>query len=174
MNISYAVVQAFEKSKDRTSERASRRLFTIVLLVVFFIALMGGLAAGVMVYRSVAATQADTSVQRMQTGLISSIVRANDDASSLGTGTGPEGPSLVMTENLPSGTYEMRIYLYQGQVVEEYSVAGMPYTPERAQALVPSETFGFTAKGKLLTVTTDQGPVDIALRSVQVKTGGAS
>jgi len=173
MNISYAVVQAFERTKNRRSERASRRFFTIALLVVFFLALMGGLAVGVSVYSSVASTQAETNAMRMETGLVASIVRANDATDALGTGTGPEGPSLVMTERLSTGTYEMRIYLYEGQIVEEYSVAGTPCTPERAQALMPSESFDFSISGNLLTVTTDQGSVDIALRCAQGQTGGA-
>ena len=85
-------------------------------------------------------------------------------------GAGPEGRSLVLTERLANGTYETRIYLYRGQVVEEYSVAGTPYTPDKATPVVATGTFDFTYSQGLLTIVTDEGRAEVALRSVR---GGA-
>ena len=167
MNISYAVVSAFERTKNDSGAHASRRFFTIALLIVFFIALMGALAAGVSVYQSTANTQSHTNNVRMQSGLMTSIVHANDTADAISQGSGPEGPALVLTEHLSTGDFEMRFYLYEGNIVQEYSLEGAAYTPGRAQALIPSETFGFTQSGNLVTITTDDGSFDVALRSMQ-------
>lgn len=170
-DISYAAVEAFERSKGKDKERSTSHLFTIVLLAVFFIVLMVGLVVGVEMYRSAARAQMETDTMRMGTGLLSSYVRANDRTNVIGVGEGPEGKSLVLTETYGGNSYEMRIYQHEGKIVQEYSVAGTAYTPARAQVLVESTTFDFRMSGKLLTITTDQGTVNVALRS---SSGGTS
>ena len=172
MRIDYASVASFERSKDTEPHTRGTHTFTAILLAVFFIVLMVGMAAGAAMYQAVANNQLDTNQARMQAGLLASNVRANDIANALGTGNGPEGRALVLTErDADGGSYEMRIYLYQGKVVQEYSVAGSAYTPERAQTLINSKTFDFELHGDLLIIHTDQGSTNIALRSYQ---GGAS
>ena len=90
-----------------------------------------------------------------------------DAADAVEEGIGPEGRALVLGEHLESGTYETRIYQYQGNIVQEYAIAGHDYAPDRAQVLAASAIFDFTYAGNLLTVTTDQGSFDVALRSAQ-------
>lgn len=170
LDISYATVEAFERSKGRSDGRGSSHLFMVVLLAVFFVALMAGLIVGVSMYRYAAQNHLETDNIRVGTGLLTSYVKANDRENVVGVGEGPEGKSLVLTERLDSGTYELRIYKHQGKIVQEYSVAGSAYTPARAQALVNSNSFDFSVSGKLLTITTDQGTISVALRSSQ---GGA-
>lgn len=168
MDINYNAVASFETSKHGTGKAKSARAFLIVLLAVFFVALMTGLAAGVAMYQAVANNQLDTNAARMQAGLLASNVHANDSLNSIGTGNGPEGRALVLTErDAEGGAYEMRLYLYEGKIVQEYSVAGAAYTPERAQPLLNSSTFDFELHGNLLIIFTDQGATNIALRSYQ-------
>lgn len=172
LEINYNAVASYERSQKPQTKSASNRVFTLVLLAVFFVVLMAGLGAGVAMYQSVANNQLDTSVARMQSGLLASNVHANDEENALGTGNGPEGRSLVLTKrDADGGRYEMRLYLYDGHIVQEYSIAGAAYTPERAQPLLASETFDFELHGSLLVIRTDQGATNIALRSFQ---GGAS
>jgi len=171
MDINYAVVSAFERSKRTTRKEASSRAFTITLMAVFFVALMAGLAAGVNIYRSVAQVQQSANDIRLESGLLANSVHVADEADAIEVGEGPEGKALVLLERLSSGTYETRIYRHQGNIVQEYAIAGRDYAPERAQVLAPSANFDFTLDGNLLTVTTDQGSFNVALRSEQ---GGAS
>ena len=102
---------------------------------------------------------------RLGLSLINNSIHLNDVANAVGVGNGPEGQSLVLTENLDSGSYETRIYSYQGTIVEEYAAAGTAYTPEKARDVVASSTFDFEYANGLLTVYTDQGATRIALRS---------
>ena len=169
--IDYNSVASFERSKLPEGSGRSSRVFTVALLVVFFVVLMTGLAAGVAMYQAVANNQIDTNNARMQSGLLASNVHANDTAYSIGTGEGPEGRALVFSDTIDGDTYEMRFYLYQGQIVQEYSVAGAAYSPARAQPLLESTKFEFAQYGNLLVLTTDQGSTNIALRSYQ---GGAA
>jgi len=172
IEVDYNAVAAFERAKAPAQKTRSTRVFTIVLLAVFFVVLMAGLAVGVAMYQAVANNQLETNAARMQAGLLASNVHANDTARAVGTGNGPEGRALVLTEHGgDGGSYEMRIYLYKGNVVQEYSLAGSAYTPERAQPLISSSTFDFALHGNLLVIFTDQGATNVALRSYQ---GGAA
>lgn len=167
MEIDYNSVAAFERSRHSDKAGFNARSFTVVLLAVFFIVLMIGLAAGVAMYQATANNQIDINNARMQAGLLASNVHANDDASALGVGEGPEGRSLVLTKYAGDDSYELRIYLYKGHIVQEYSLTGSEYTPSRAQALLESDSFSFQLHGSLLTLTTDQGSTNVALRSYQ-------
>ena len=166
--VNYNNVVAFMRSKESSSGSRNIRVFTVVLLAVFFVVLLTGLAAGVAMYQAVANNQLDTNAARMQSGLLASNIHANDSADALGTGNGPEGRSLVLAkEDADGGRYEIRLYLYRGNIVQEYSLAGAAYTPERAQPLLSSESFDFELRDGLLIIHTDQGATNIALRSYQ-------
>lgn len=167
MDINYAVVSAFERSKRTTRKEASSRTFTIVLMAVFFVVLMAGLAAGVSIYQSVSQVQSSANDMRLESGLLANSVHVADAIDAVEEGQGPEGKALVLVERLESGSYETRIYQYQGNIVQEYAIAGRDYAPDRAQVLAPSATFNYTYADNLLTVRTDQGSFNVALRSSQ-------
>ena len=141
--------------------------FSFAIMVVFFLVMMLCLVAGVVIYRGVAASQAADNEVRMGSGLLTNLVRMGDMADAVQVGAGPEGEALVLVNTLPSGTYETRIYLYEGSVVQEYAIAGRPYNPEDAVALLESGTFGFAFEDGLLTVRTDAGEFCVAIRSAQ-------
>ena len=73
----------------------------------------------------------------------------------------------MLVENIDGNSYETRIYRFEGHIVQEYAISGKEYAPTRATELFESNTFDFSLDGQLLTITTDQGSFDIALRSQQ-------
>lgn len=146
------------------------RLFTALLFALFVAVLLIAIMAGTGLYRALVDVRELADSSRLATGLIANSVRASDATNAVGTGEGPEGSSLVLTERFESGTFETRIYAYQGAIVEEYALSDAPYTPEKATPLVNSNTFAFSFENGLLTVDTDDGTVQIALRSAK---GGA-
>lgn len=146
------------------------RLFTLLLFALFIIVLLLAITAGTGLYRALVDVREQADSSRLATGLITNSVRAADAVDAIGAGQGPEGPSLVLTERLDNGTFETRIYAFQGSVVEEYALADASYTPEKASLIVPSDHFDFSYDQGLLTVNTDNGTAQIALRSVR---GGA-
>ncbi len=153
---------------ERRGRAASR--FSTLLLAVFFSALLMALTCGVNVYRKVSDIQTANSSMREGLELIQNLVRSNDASESIAFGDGPEGRSLVIVQHLDSGTYETRVYLHEGRIVQEYSLAGSAYTPDKASVICSSNTFSFSYEDGLLSVSTDQGTAEIALRSLQ---GGA-
>lgn len=146
--------------------RLTTRTFSIVLFTVFIVSILITLMVGTSIYRQLAVQQQAADDARLSLNLIANSVRANDATGAVATGDGPEGPALVLVERLQTGTYETRIYLYEGKVLEEYSVAGVPYTPEKATVVTTSEVFSFSYSKGLLSITTDAGTTDVALRCV--------
>ncbi len=144
-----------------------KRQFPSIILAVFFIALLLALIAGVLVYKNVTDVQQQANTQREGVGLVTNAVRANDADGAVAVGQGPEGRSLVIKEQLESGTYETRFYLSGGKVLQEYSLQGTAYNPSKGTVVTTSGSFNFTYSHGLLTVTTDDGTSEVALRSLQ-------
>lgn len=178
LDVNYATVASFERSKEPERAReSSSNLFMVALMAVFFVALMASLAVGASMYRNVVDSQAAGDEARMVSGLLASNIHVNDAADAVEEGQGPEGRALVLVQRLESGTYETRIYHYQGQIVQEYAVAGAEYHPDRATPLVDSYVFDFTFEDGLITIQTDRESYSVAIRSDQsgaVKTGGGA
>lgn len=173
--VDYNAIASFERSKQPDRRPVASRVFAIALLAVFFVVLLGGLAAGAVMYRSIAAAQMEADAARMQAGLLASYVRAADAAGAVGEAAGPEGRALVLTEMAGDGSaYETRLYLHEGQVVQEYAMADAPLDPERAEPLIASDAFDFYLEGGLLVIRTDAGETCVALRSVQGTAGAAN
>ena len=166
-NIDYAIVAAFERSKRVDEKTLSSHAFTIVLIGVFFVIMMGCLAAGATIYSNVSALHDQADDIRLQSGLLENTIRVNDAAVAYEVGAGPEGDALVLVEHLDTGTFETRVYHYQGAIVQEYALAGRPYKPENADKIIDSATFAFTYEDGLITITTDDGIWQVALRSAQ-------
>lgn len=161
----HAVIAVIEKARGRSDARPSSRLLSVALMAVFFVALMGGLAAGALMYRSVVEAQTLANELHLQAGLIANVIRSNDFAGAVSEGEGPEGPAIVLERQTSRGTYETRIYHYQGNVMQEFAVAGRPFDPLGATTLLASDEFSFTIGDGLVTFTTDDGTFSVALRA---------
>lgn len=165
-----ALMEAVEAGVLSAQARAGRqpdynRVFMGLLFSLFVVALPISIVVGVHVYNVLAADRAKAEDDRLALSLLVNDVRAADAVDSVAVGRGPEGRSLVLVERLESGTYETRIYQYQQRIVQEYSLAGAPYTPSTATTVVPSRRFEFEFSRGLITIRTDQGISSVALRS---------
>ena len=160
-----AIHSALRRAEMRSEARNSSRLLSVTLMTVFFIALMGGLSLGALMYRNTARCQARARETHLQSGLIANIVRGGDVAGAVRASEGPEGPSLVLTRTLGKRSYETRLYLWEGAVVQEVAVAGSPYDPANATPLLATQAFSFTLDRGLLSFETDGGSFAVALRS---------
>lgn len=73
---------------------------------------------------------------------------------------------LVLAEPGDDGTYETRIYVYDGFLCEEYGTADQPLNPEAAMKIGEDETFALCwLEGDLLQVTTSSGSAKMAVHS---------
>jgi hypothetical protein len=163
------IIDAVSIHADRQAERSNglQRAFSILLFSVFVVVDLLALAAGTSSYGSITSMQATNDARIMSLGPIMSSVRANDTIGGVEYANGPEGQVLVLVQSDVKGTYETRIYLYEGKILQEYALEGTPYTPNKATVLAESSTFDFSYENGLLTVTTDAGTAKIALRHLQ-------
>ncbi len=166
------IVEAVSLSAShRTKKGVSwQRAFSILLFSVFIIVDLLALVAGASSYGSLVEMQNKNDARITTLGPIISSVRANDGQKSVTTAKGPEGDALVLVSSDAEGTYETRIYLYEGSIVQEYALADSPYAPKKATVLASSSIFEFSYDNDILSVTTESGTAKIALRNEQ---GGA-
>lgn len=147
---------------------AAQHVFTAALFLLFVGALLLALVAGVGVYRRVHAAGTAARDARLTGALVANIVRSKDATGAIRLEEAPGGgQSLVMTERLASGTFETRLYLQDGALVEEYVPAGTPYDSARATELAQTARFevALDVAAGALTITTDDASTRVALRS---------
>ena len=72
---------------------------------------------------------------------------------------------LVLRDITEKGIYETRIYIEDGKIMEEYSKAEKPISPEKGTVVGLAETFSVSLNNLLLTIKTDQGVGAVALKS---------
>ena len=174
MDLAFSAAARAAHEKPTGRGGFARHGFSFAIMVVFFLVMMLALVAGAVIYRGVAASQARANDVRMESGLLTNLLRMGDMADAVTQAEGPEGPALVLVTTLPSGTYETRIYAYQGSIVQEYAIAGRPFNPENAVPIVESGTFAFSLHEGLVTITTDRGSFPMYFRSSQDGTGGGA
>ena len=163
--VSYTASHKIEKGNGL------QRVFSILLFTVFVVVDLLALAAGASSYGSLTKMQASNDARITSLGPVISSVRANDiDGGVRKSSDAPEGEALVLTQSDDQGTYETRIYLYKGKIMQEYALANAPYTPSKATELASSSTFEFSYDNNVLTIKTDAGEGKVALRNQQ---GGA-
>ena len=167
MNANNASVAAYQRLKQLDSKKRGARSISVGFIALFFILLMGTLAVGANIYAMISADQAEGDSLRLQTGILASSLNARDAHDCVEVRQGPQGDALVITEKVSSSTFETRIYQYDGSVDIEYVVAGKEYSPQTATRLFDSNTFKVSVNGSLVSIVTDVGRSDIALRSHQ-------
>jgi len=140
------------------------RIFTAILFAFIVIFLLLLLLTGMNVYSQTNSQRERSETARLGLSLLINSVRMNDTANAVKVGAGPEGSALVLIETLEIGSYETRIYAYQGKILQEYAMSGRAYTPQRASVIIESETFSFEYVNNLLTIHTDVGDACIMLR----------
>lgn len=104
------------RGSGRGGHIAAVALFAIVILVVLFLVVFGA-----SIYRfAVVTSEADDALRATQ-GYVGTHVQAADEQDAISIGQGPEGTALVITEAGDTAAYEVRIYAYEGVLVEEYA-----------------------------------------------------
>lgn len=161
------LVKALTAIRSTNAAKNRSGIFSGLLMVVFLAMLILALVLGVTTYQKVANAQFSSNDARLGLQLIANNVRTYDGSGNVKVGQGPEGRSLVLVEKGDGQNFETRIYLYNGTIVQEYSFEGSVYTPDKAVKLVDSSKFHISYDSDLLTIVTDQGEANVALRSRQ-------
>ena len=79
-----------------------------------------------------------------------------------------EGRQVLVMKDADTG-YDLRIYLHEGKLVEDFAKAGSALRPEDASEIAATDTFEITElPGRVLSVRTDEGKVLLHMRSREV------
>ena len=153
------------KPKRPSSSERSKGIAPIILFALFVVLLLLVLVAGLRSFASEVASSNDSKDARLSVGFIANTVRSLDSSGFIRVGEGPEGEALVLVERVSVGDFETRFYLHNGNLVQEYTPADSPYSPETATVMFATEEFEFYVEKDMLTVSTDKGNANVALRS---------
>lgn len=138
----------------------SLALFVLMLGCVLVLAIFGA-----RVYRALTENQSRNNALRASLSYVAARLRAADQAQAVAVEAGPQGDALVLADAGEDTGYETRIYVYDGQLMEEYAARDSGYDPANAQAVARTDTFTVTLDGGLVTVNTDQGRVSVYLHT---------
>lgn len=134
---------------------ASLFIVGFFLLVVF----------GAQIYRDTSDSQNRNNEDRAVLAYLSSTIRAGDEKGAVEVTEGENGTMLVLYDAPGVTDYATRVYLYHGQLVEDYGRMGAGLSPAGAQKLGKTNTFDIEQTKDTLSISTDCGRVFIHLRS---------
>lgn len=155
--------------------KGTKSYFTIGLFALLVLATLALVLVGSRVYGLLVSGQNANSTNRIVKAYLSSQIRAADREHGVSFANGPEGQALVLREVLETGTYEVRIYLYEGNLMEEYAIAGTDFTPIRANIVAKTNQFDIeNPEPNLLKIITGEGEIYMSLRSDNGILGGIS
>ena len=151
-----------DHEKNRSSSVFMLVLFAFIVALSLILVVFGS-----SIYRHIEQTRTADNVTRAGTAYLASRIAAGDNANALSRRQGPQGDMLVLTETVNGQNYETRLYLYNGQMLEEYKPADAMIDPASATAVVDTDTFTFSYADGLLRMETSSGVQYAALRSPQ-------
>ena len=152
----------------KQSDRSPLGFYTIGIAALFLAGFFLLVLFGAQTYRNAARSQ-DTNYQtRSLLSYLSTCVRANDTSGSEHVQNSAYGQVLVVADG-DSG-YALRIYRFEGYLVEDFAAIDAALAPENAQVIGETEVFEIMTQAEgLLSVKTDAGRVLLGQRS---KEGG--
>lgn len=161
----------FQRVRDDAS--VSGRPFLLALFGVFTIVMLITLLAGLQTYRAVVDEGSEADAQRLAYGTLVNTVKAFDSFDAL-SASEYEGNDVLQMEQRTSGTsYVMRLYVHDGMLMQQFSLADAPLAPESAHALFATDVFSIGYEDGLLTLVTDEVRPCVYLACAQPSLGGA-
>ena len=137
--------------------------FTVGTIALFIVGFLMLVIFGAHIYQETVAGQQKNMDTRAQLSYFATILRDNDTAGAVSV-EGTAGAPVLTVRDGDSG-YAFRIYLYEGQLVEEFSETDAPLDPESGQVIGKTNTFAVEKDGAGLRIATDAGSVTVYLRA---------
>lgn len=119
---------------------------------------------GAQSYRNTVAGQTGNMQTRALLSYLATSVKANDMTGNVSVEEADVGRVLVVADG--STGFALRIYRYDGRLVEDYAELDAPLAPESAMSIGTTASFeAEKTEDGLLYLTTDEGTVMLRLRS---------
>lgn len=150
--------------------RAIDHGFLLVLFGVFAAIMLVALLVGLQGYRTIADERNATDDQRLAYGSLVNTVKAFDAAGAFSLNEYEGNDVLLMVQRTSTGTYFMTLYVHDGMLMQQYSVAtsdAPELSPESAHPLFETNTFDVSFQDGLLTLATDAASPQVHLMCPQ-------
>lgn len=147
-------------------DKKNRFPMTAIVLLIGVIAVM--LIMVILVsngYSKAVLSQNSNQNTRSSLSYLSTRIKAQDSSDAVTVMKGPQGDCLVLKDITDSGVYEERIYLYDGELKDEYVEENDAFHPDTADTLCSLNSFSVSIENDLVTCTSSEGTVKTALRS---------
>ena len=158
--------------RSKSISHSMQGVFVFVLLGLF--ALMSTLMVllGAQMYRGTVEKATENGENRLLGAYVRSMIRAEDAAQSVKIETYGETTALALYEDIDDEPYVTWIYLYDGNLYEQFTSADNDFDPESGTEIGPATQFAPQLKdGLLLAFITDgeyeDCSVKVALRCAQ-------
>lgn len=160
----------FGMRRRATAEQASGRGFLLVLFGVFAAIMLAALLVGLQGYRAIVDEKDTVDEQRLAYGSLVNTVKAFDAIGAFRLNEYEGNDALLMVQRTTGGTYFMLLYVHDGMLMQQYSVAapnGPEFSPESAHPLFETNTFAVSYQDGLLTLATDAASPQVRLTCPQ-------
>lgn len=159
------------KIKERDANRGGNwfsSFYTLLLFGLVVAALMVSLLFATTVYGAINSERVDGDDNRAAMNIVANAIRQTDASEFVTSKRGPEGSALVLVEHTKNGDYETRFYLNDGKLLQEYARERASFNPDDAVEIADLNEFSFEYDDSLITIKTDKGQIDVAIRSQAV------
>lgn len=148
----------------KQTEHSPLGFYTIGIAALFLAGFFLLVVFGAKSYRNTVGGQEENMRTRALLSYLATTVHANDAYAAVRINEGPEGQVLVVPDS--ESDYALRIYLYEGNLVEDFAAEGSPLAPESAQVIGKTASFFVEERDKrVLFISTDVGHILLHLRS---------
>ena len=143
-------------------------LYVIGIAALFMTGFLTLVVFGAQTYRDTVTSQTRNNHARAKLSYICAAVRAADAGGAVEVKEavldGGASTKVLSLADRDSG-YAIRIYCYDGKLMEEYAKADAPLSPSSGSVVGETGSFEIETDGRLLRIRTDDGSVLLHLRS---------
>ena len=133
-------------------------LYTIGIAALFLAGFFLLVILGARSYRNTVSVQSGNMGSRALLSYIATSAKANDTFGGLDIGDGPEGQALIISDG--DTGYALRIYKYNGSLVEDFAAVNSPLSPDSAMVIGATDKFTVDKSDNgIYSVATDAGRV---------------
>ena len=142
----------------RQSDHSPLGLYTIGIAALFLAGFLLLVVFGAQSYQKTVAAQNDNMTSRAVLSYLETTLKGHDTINAVHTAEYATGTVLIIREG--DTGYAIRIYGYEGNLVEDFAKESAALHPEDAEIIGPTETFSVEEiSGDVLRIRTDAGKV---------------
>lgn len=136
--------------KKLPSHHSLSSLASLLMLLIFSVALLAVLLGGANVYDRLTQRDSRSYDSRTCTQYLTTKVRQSYSGAAVSVASFGDGDSLVLSETIGGTEFHTQIYCHDGYLMELFTVANAGLTPNDGAKILPAQSLTLTREGTLL------------------------